>query len=114
MSEPWFNPNMFAWIPGTLLGCSAGVWGALAGTLAPRGKARSLVIGLMWTLVAASIVLLAVAVVAFASGQPYGIWYGFGLAGFIGITVLGINVPNVLRVYRAAEERRMEASDLGR
>ena len=40
MSEPWFDANSYAWIPGTLLGTLGGLWGALVGTLRPgaRGK----------------------------------------------------------------------------
>ena len=41
MNEPWFDPNSYAWIPGTLLGTLSGLWGALVGTLAPRGKGWS-------------------------------------------------------------------------
>lgn len=112
MSEPWFNPNYFAWIPGTLLGVLGGTWGGLAGMMAPRGKAKGLVLGLGFGLLAASALLLVVAVVAWAQGQPYGVWYGLGLPGIIGPVVLGANLPNIVRVYRMAEGRKMEARDL--
>jgi hypothetical protein len=114
MTEPWFNPNLFAWIPGTLLGVLGGTWGGLAGTLAPKGRARGFVMGFMWLLLAASITLLVLGIFALSQGQPYGVWYGLGLAGFIGTIVIGVNAPNIARVYRQAEERRMGAEDLGR
>ncbi len=37
MSDPWFDPNLYAWIPGTAFGVTGGLWGGLAGTLAPAG-----------------------------------------------------------------------------
>jgi hypothetical protein len=112
MSEPWFNANLYAWIPGTLLGVLGGTWGGLVGFLAPRGKAKRLVLGGAWCLLAASVVLLVAGVVAWVTGQPYGVWYGLGLAGFIGVVVIGANVPTVIFAYRKAEEKRMSALDL--
>jgi hypothetical protein len=112
MSEPWFNPNLYAWIPGTLLGVLGGTFGGLAGWLAPRGKGRALVLGMMTALLVYSGVMLAIGIVAWWSGQPYGIWYGFGLAGVIGLLAIGGNYPVIRRVYRQAEERRMDAQDV--
>jgi hypothetical protein len=59
-----------------------------------------------------SAVMLAVGVVAFLAGQPYGIWYGFGLAGVIGLLAIGANCPTVKKAYREAEERQMNAQDV--
>ena len=66
----------------------------------------------MWTLLVVSAVLLALGLIALLSDQPYGIWYGLSLAGFIGVAVIGANAPIVYRVYRAAEERKLAAHDL--
>ena len=112
MADPWFDPNLYSWIPGTLLGVFGGTWGALAGTCAPKGRARSLVLGTGWMILGASVVMLIVAIVALSTGQPYGIWYGLGLPGVIGPIVIGANLPNVMRVYRSAEERKLSAGDL--
>lgn len=112
MTTPWFDPNAWAWLPGTLFGCLAGLWGALAGTLAPKGKARGLVVGCGWLLIAASVVFLVVAVVAYLGGQPYGIWFGLGLPGMQGVILLPALFPLVFLRYRQAEERRMTAQDL--
>ncbi len=111
MTEPWFNP-LYSWLPGTILGVLAGLWGTLLGVLGPRGKAKSVVVGLFYVLLIASIALLLAGILAFATGQPYGIWYGLGLAGLIGCFVLGFNSMTVMRIYRMAEERRMKAQDL--
>ncbi len=109
---PWFNPNAWAWLPGTLFGCLGGLWGACAGMLAPQGKARGFVVGFAALLLAMSVIFLTAAVVALCEGQPYGIWYGLGLPGLLGLVVLGPNLPTVFLRYRQAEERRMAAQDL--
>src|SRR5262245_31730885 len=103
MPQPWFDPNTFAWIPGTVLGCAGGLWGGIAGVCAPKGKAKPVVLGLSFVLLGVGVLLLIAAAVAFFSGQPYGVWYGLGLPGLILPVVLGANLPNVLRTYRAAE-----------
>jgi hypothetical protein len=112
MIEPWFDPIRYAWIPGTLLGVLGGTWGAVLGILAPRGKARTLVLGGLAVLLAASAVCLVAGIAALLSGQPYGVWYGLLLAGVIGVIVLGVNVPVALNVYRQAEARKLQARDL--
>lgn len=112
MNEPWFD-QAYAWIPGTLLGCVAGTVGGLAGWLAPQGRAKSLILGSFWLLIGASVVMLMAGAIGYFSGQPYGVWYGLGLAGLIGILALGCNLPVLSRRYRQAEERRMNAEDLG-
>ena len=112
MTQPWFDENMYAWIPGTALGCLGGLWGGVVGTLAPRGRARGFVLGFTWALLLGSAVLLGLGVVALASGQPYGVWYGLGLPGLIGLMVIGANTFTVYSVYRAAEARKLAARDL--
>jgi hypothetical protein len=111
MNDPWFDPNRWAWLPGTLLGVLGGLWGGLAGTLAPQGKARRLVLGSGELLQWLSVILLGAGLIALFTGQPYGIWYGLGLAGLIGTVVLGPALPQIRKRYREAEERRMQAED---
>lgn len=112
MPEPWFNPNLYAWIPGTVYGVAGGLLGGLAGTLAPQGKARSLVVGSFYTMIGISILLLIVGVAAYFSGQPYGIWYGLGLPGVLGVILFPSLLPVIHRRYREAEERSMKAQDM--
>jgi hypothetical protein len=117
MAEPWFSdPNMFgAWfgsIVGGVGGTLAGLLGAAAGTLAPRGKGRAWVLGGMTVFAGLGVLLLGVGLVALFSGQPYGIWYPFTLCGAIFAGVCGSLVPVVRRVYDQAEERRMNAEAL--
>jgi hypothetical protein len=112
MVEPWFDPNAYAWIPGTALGVLAGTWGSVVGILAPRGKAKTLVLGVGWSLLAASAAMLVAGLFALSQKQPYGVWYGLLLPGFVGPIALGVNLPVVYRRYREAEKRRMEAEDI--
>jgi uncharacterized membrane protein len=112
MNEPWFNANAWAWLPGTLCGCLGGLWGTCTGLLAPRGKARGFVLGFGLLLIAVSAASLVAGLVAYRAGQPYGIWYGLGLPGVIGLCVMVPNYAVVLMRYRQAEERRMQAEDM--
>src|SRR6266508_1746973 len=99
MSEPWFDANYYAWIPGTLLGTLGGLWGALVGILAPQGKGKALVLGSLGVLLLASVVLLVLGIVALAGRQPYGVWYGLLLSGIIGLVVLGSLSPAAIIRY---------------
>jgi hypothetical protein len=110
--EPWFNPTVYAFVPGVVIGVVGGTLGTLAGILAPRGRGRGLVLGLWIVMIVVSIGLLAAGVVALATGQPYGVWYGLGLAGLIGSVVLGSLFFVVRQRYREAEMRQMRAADL--
>jgi hypothetical protein len=101
----------YAWMPGTILGCTIGIWGALVGVLGPQGLCKGLVMAVHGVLLAISVVLLVAGVIALATGQPYGVWYGLGLGGLIGVIVLGANIPTVRRVYAMAEQRKMAARD---
>jgi hypothetical protein len=112
MNEPWFDANLYAWIPGTVLGSLGGIWGALVGTLGPFGKAKWLLMGAAWLLLAAAAVLLVLGVIALASGQPYGISYGLLLPGVGGLFIFGLLLPVAVLTYRQAEQRRIEAKNL--
>ncbi len=72
MNEPWFDPNHYAWIPGTVLGTLSGLMGGVAGNLAPRGKAMSLVLGGLGLLLEAGVVCLIFGILALFYHQPYG------------------------------------------
>jgi len=112
MIEPWFDPNQYAWIPGTAYGLAAGVMGGLVGWLAPRGRARSFVLRAWFTLWAAAVVLLIAGFVALANNQPWGIWYSLMLPGAIGTLVVGANSFVILKTYQQVEQRRLAAKDL--
>ena len=42
MIEQWFDPNRYAWIPGTAYGLVAGLMGGVEGWLVPGGRDRNL------------------------------------------------------------------------
>jgi hypothetical protein len=112
MTTPWFDPNTWSWLPGTLFGCLGGLWCSCAGVLAPRGKARQLILGAGALFMVAAAILLVAAIVAYLDGQPYGIWFGLGLPGVQGVILLPMLFPLIVRRYRQAEERQMAAQDL--
>jgi hypothetical protein len=112
MAEPWFDANSYAWLPGTVLGSLTGLWGALAGTLAPRGKGKGLVFGIAFVLLVSAAVMLVAGVYAWLTGQPYGIWYGLGWPGLLMLVLMIPLSVAVVRAYRQAEERQMSARDI--
>lgn len=112
MTEPWFDPTHYAWIPGTAFGLASGLMGGLAGWLASRGRARSFVLRAWFTLWTASVALLISGVVAVTLRQPLGVWFGLMLPGAVCTIVLGANSLTIVKRYREVEERRLAAKDL--
>ncbi len=111
-ANAWFDPATYAWIPGTAVGLLGALEGTLAGLLAPRGKAKLFVLGLHMTTLVACAGLLLVGFIAKLQQQPYGIWYGLGLPGLLGLVIFGALTPVLLRQYRAAEMRRSLRRDV--
>lgn len=112
MTEPWFDPNLYAWIPGTLLGVIGGLVGSLGGVIVSRGVGKHILYTVFITVIAFSAVLLLGAIVGLATGQPFGVWYSLGLPGIIGLIVFGSLLPVLRNAYREAELRRLSAADL--
>jgi len=113
MNEIWFDPGVYAWIPGTLLGViGGGIGGPLAGVFASRGKHKKLVLGFFLGLLVICVGLLSVGAYAFFSGQPYGVWYAMGFPGFLGMIIFGCMIFVILYRYREAELRRSVAIDM--
>ncbi len=112
MIQPWFDPNQYAWIPGTVYGVVAGILRGLVGWLVPRGRARRFILSAWITLWAAGLALLIVGLLALLSGQPWGVWYGLLLPGAVGALVVGGNLLVILKRYRDVEQRRVAAADL--
>lgn len=112
MMEPWFDPNRFAWIPGTAYGCIAAVMGCLVAWFAPRGRARRFIVNAWLALWIAALALLGIGLVALGNRQPWGVWYGLLLPGVIGTLVVGGNWLVIRNAYRQVEQRRLAAKDL--
>ena len=102
----------WAWLPGTLFGVLAGLWGGVSGSLAPRGRARKLVMVWGVVLLAACAAMLLLAVVLLVMGRPYWSWYPWLLHGGIGVLVLTPLIRTVRLRYQQAEMRRLEAMDI--
>ena len=112
MTEAWFDPNLYAWIPGTVFGVTGGLMGAVVGCMAPPGRARAAVLRLWFSVLGLAVLLAAAGLVALMKGQPYGVWFGLLMPGADGTIVIGALSPLVLKRYREAEERKMAARDL--
>lgn len=109
MTEPWFDPNHWAWLPGTLLGCLIGLWGGLTGTLLPLGKGRIVVFGLGLLSIGLATASMIMGLIALASGQPFDVWF------FLIGPILPMNIFLVVALcflpmgYRMVEARRMRS-----
>jgi len=113
--EPWFDgrtAGLVGGIGGSLIGVLGGVFGCLCSWLVPKGRGKGLLLGGLAAMGGIGVACLLTAATALAMGQPYHVWYGFLLAGVL-LTVLGGVFFGVLRKrYRAAELRKMHASEL--
>jgi len=105
MSEPWSDPNLFGAYYGAIVGGGGGTLGGLLGALAgwcvPRRKGRGPILAAMWCFVVLGVLQLAFGLIALSSRQPYGIWYPPLLCGIIFLTVFGVLLPRIKRLYDA-------------
>ena len=109
--DPWWNETTGRYVAsfgGAGLGMLCGVYGALVGALAPKGKARRPMIVVHVVLLSVGVVALILGVIALASGQPRHVWYPLLLVGGILSLVLGFLLPVVRRRYEEAKQRRVE------
>lgn len=115
--EPWFSEESMISLGafgGAGIGVLGGIIGAVAGTLAPQGKARGLVLSTMLVLGILGVCSLIVGVLAAVLGQPYVVYYPFLLLGLITSTVMLSVRPAVAKRYREAEQRKVEAAAMRR
>ncbi|MFA6271073.1 MAG: hypothetical protein WC657_07770 [Candidatus Paceibacterota bacterium] len=108
MNTPWFDPNL-AWIPGTALGIIGGLFGGTIGILMPFSRFKRRLIGMRYIKLAYilflgwSAAMLFAGITALISEQPYGVWYGLGLAGLIGVVVFGSLFPLIFFLPKQIE-----------
>jgi len=113
----WWTETQAAWIGGLGgdgLGAVVGIFGGMAGMLAPRGKCRGLIVGGMTTFALLGVVSLIAGIIAVVGHQPYMVWYPLMLVGVILATVCGCLLPVVKMRYRQAEARKMDAEGIRR
>jgi len=112
MNEPWINPGLIGGILGSIIGILGALIGTLAGVFVPRGKAKKLTLGVNTFAFVLSFTSLVVGIIANISGQPYGVWYGFGYAGILGTVLFGLGFWIILKRARDAELRKTMSEDL--
>jgi len=103
---------MVGGILGSMMGILGAIIGTLGGVLAPKGKAKRLVMGVEIFAVALSLSLLIIGIVAYLSGQPRDVWYVFGYTGLLCTVILGALIPVTLKRYRESELRKSMSEDL--
>jgi hypothetical protein len=106
----WWSDRT-AGVAGALAGVTVGIFGALIGVFASRGKGRRFVLGTMTALAGLGVVLLGAGAVAFVSSQPYGVTGSLLLGGGLLVVVAGAMIPATRRVYAQVELRKMRALD---
>ncbi len=109
---PWFtNSGLFGGILCGAVGVlGGGIYGPLVGICVQRGKAKRLVLTYHWLLVIAGLGLLGAGLAALILEQPYAVWYPLVLPGGILTLLMLFMTPLVLRGYRQAEYRRLDAA----
>jgi hypothetical protein len=100
----------YSWLPGVALGILGAVIGSLAGWLAPKGKARRLVLGVEFVGLAGCVSMMLAGVLALLAGAAPPVWSSAVLSGIIGTAALSASVPVTLAAYRRAEQRRLSAA----
>lgn len=112
MNEPWMNPGMIGGILGSIIGILGALIGILGGGFVPRGKAIKLTLDVNTFAFVLSFISLVVGIIANLSGQPYGVWDGFGHAGILGTSLFGLGFWVILKRARDAEIRKLMSEDL--
>ncbi len=92
-------------------GPASGCLGALLGVLAGKGKARRLVLGTWRCCIAAGVLCLIAALVAFKIGQPDYVRGTLLIYGIIYTTIFSTIWPLAMRRYQELEIRRMASMD---
>lgn len=110
LAGQWFSNRNAALMNG-VGGGLIGLWGALIGFLASRGKARVFVLGSANALLFIGIAALVGGAVAVASSQPYAVYYPLLLIGVILTFVIGGIRGTLSARYEELELKRMQSMD---
>ncbi len=110
MAGQWFSGSTMG-IIGGVGGSVIGIWGALIGFLAGRGKARGFAMASSNVLIVVGIVCLFAGVVALATRQPYTVWFTMFLFGGLLVGVVGSLRRVLPQRYQALELKKMRSMD---
>ncbi len=105
MQEPWLDPEIFSWLPGTILGVVGAVYGAAMGALVSVKSMRAVMYLVDGILVVASFCMLLFGVTGFFMGQPYTLWGGFVLPGIIGVVAFSLLWVGLKALYKQVDEQ---------
>jgi len=94
------------------IGVIGGVWGAITGVSASKGKRRGLVLNSAKVLMVLGIASLIIAGAAFFTGQPYHVWFPFLVLGAWPTVFLPFIYHGVKKVYTQAELKKMSVDEL--
>ena len=111
--QQWFDANtagIVGAVMGTVLGGGfGGFGGGVGGTLAAMGKAKTFVIGVFYTAISISLIILFVGLYALLNGQPWHVWFVFILPGTLMSLLMGLLLPVIQKRYCQAEQRKLDA-----
>jgi len=110
-SGQW-SGNRSAGLLGAIGGALLGVWGALIGVLSSRGKARRFVLTSANAILIIGIASLVGGAVAFATGQPYAVYFPLLLIGIIVFVVIGKLRRDLSARYEQLELKKMQSMDV--
>lgn len=94
---------------GSGVGVLGGFYGSAAGLLAPRGRAKAMVLGFHLFLLGCGVVAGIAGIVALVCEQPRHVTFPLLLGGWLTSIVMGVLYPVILMRYREAEQRRLNA-----
>jgi hypothetical protein len=109
-AAPWWGTRGGG-VVGATVGLMCGVYGGVMGILASWARGRRLSIPVMVGGLVVCGLMVLTALVAWASGQPYGVWYPLLLSGMITGMLTGTLIPVLKRRLEEDELRQMTALD---
>lgn len=115
--EPWWTNQAAGWVGGGLggvIGLLGAALGVVAGRGAATGRGRPAVMVILAIMLGLGGFCLVAGIVALILGQPYHVWYPTALIGAISTLVSGVNAPIILKRYKQAEARRLDAQEIRR
>ncbi len=110
VADAWWTERTGAWV-GAIGGSAIGCLGGLIGFLASRRQARPFVMATLYLLIGLGALSALAGSIAFATRQPYAVWFPLVLVGVLLLTILPFRLRDLRRGYEEAELRKMMAND---